>query len=363
MDFRDQLFQFSSEVPKRKEHLTTEEASKNALILPFLQLLGYNPFNPMEVYPEYTSDVGTKKGEKVDYAIMLNDNPMILIECKCCGANLEKDPCNQLHRYFHNTKARIAVLTDGIEYRFFSDLDESNKMDSKPFMIFNIESPEEALIPELKKITKQNFDLDATLSAASELKYTREIKKILSNEVEKPSDDFVRFFASKVYSGRLTQQTREWFSTIVKRSISHYINDVINYRLTNVMSKNEYDDEGKKSEPSNIENDNGASEELGTKSEINTTEDEIEAFYIIKSILREVVDPDRVTMRDTKSYCGVLLDDNNRKPICRLYLETSRWYIGIFNEERKEEKVQINDLNKIFNYAEKLKELPNSYNI
>ena len=226
--------EFSAKVPEIKKHAQTEEATKNALVLPFLQLLGYDPFNPTEVCPEFTSDVGTKKGEKVDYAVMISGKPVILIECKYSGSCLDSGQCNQLYRYFTNTAARIGILTNGLEYRFFSDLDKTNLMDQKPFMLFDIENPEDALIGELKKITKEHFDLDATISAANQLKYTREIKKVLATEIQDPSEEFIRFFASRVYSGRLTQQAREWFSGIVKRSVSHYINDVINERLSSV---------------------------------------------------------------------------------------------------------------------------------
>jgi len=359
MDFKNKLFEFSAKVSEIKKHLATEESTKNALILPFLQIMGYDPFNPTEIYPEYISDVGTKKGEKVDYAIMLNNEPIILIECKCNGSDLDQGQCNQLYRYFTNTTARIAILTNGIEYRFFSDLDKSNLMDSKPFMVFSIDNPEDALIPELKKLTKQHFDLNATISAANELKYTREIKKLIANEVAEPSEEFVRFFASKVYSGRLTQQVREWFAGIVKRSVSHYINDVINDRLASAMSKNQYE-EGQ----DNLDNESAESENKNDlKPGIITTLNEKEAFLIIKSILREVIDPSRVALRDTKSYCGVLLDDNNRKPICRLYLETKNWYIGIFNSEKDEERFQIQNLNEIFQYSDKIKELPVEYNV
>ena len=124
------------------------------------------------------------------------------------------------------------------------------------------------------------------------------------------------------------------------------------------MSANEYSDSESQEDYSGEEQAN-----QGADNDIVTTEAEKEAFLIVKSIMRQVVDPSRVAMRDKKSYCGVLLDDNNRKPICRLYLETSNWYLGVFDSERNEEKIPIESLDDIFNYTEKLKELPESYGV
>ena len=88
MDFKDQIKLLGDRVNKLKDQIATEEATKNAFIMPFLQALGYDVFNPMEVVPEYISDIGTKKGEKIDYAIMKDNTPCILVECKHIAQNL-----------------------------------------------------------------------------------------------------------------------------------------------------------------------------------------------------------------------------------------------------------------------------------
>ena len=175
MDFIDELRQFSSRVEKIKDVITTEEATKNSLILPFFQLLGYDVFNPLEFVPEYTADVGTKKGEKVDYAIIVDDEPAILIEAKWCGEPLDKHD-SQLFRYFGTTSAKFGILTNGVVYKFYTDLNEPNKMDLDPFLVFNILDIQENIVSEVKRFAKATLDIDAAFNAASELKFTNLIK-------------------------------------------------------------------------------------------------------------------------------------------------------------------------------------------
>ena len=299
----------------------------------------------MEVIPEFTADIGTKKGEKVDYAIKKDNDFIMLIECKWSGADLHKDHASQLYRYFAATEARFGILTNGIVYQFYSDIDEPNKMDSKPFFTFNILEFQKHQIQELKKFTKAAFSLDDILTTASTLKYTGAIKKILAQELENPSEAFVRFFASQIFDGRLTKPVMEQFTAIVKEARQQFIKEKLNERLSSALSANESSIEKQQieegAEPA--EDDNG----------IVTTDEEIEGFNIIKAILRQSVDIKRVTMRDTKSYCGILLDDNNRKPLCRLHFNYSQKYLGILTM-KKEEKIAIESVDDIFKYTDQI---------
>lgn len=356
MDFIDRIRALAATIPKQIEHIQTEEATKSALVMPFINALGYNVFDPTEVVPEFTADVGTKKGEKVDYAILKDKKPIILFECKYCQVNLDNVHASQLYRYFSVTTARMAVLTNGVVYRFYSDLEETNKMDSRPFLVFDMLDIQEPLVNELKKLTKESFDLDEMLSSASDLKYTREIKRILANELAAPSDDFVRFFGSQVYSGRMTQPVREQFTDIVKRAFNQFISEKINERLKSALATSEISAEVKP------ETQEGATEEIDRESRIETTEEELESYYIIKSILRSIVDASRIVHRDTISYFSILLDDNNRKPICRLYLNSQTVkYISLFDQERKGEKVEIKSLDDIYQYGDRLKATIGNY--
>lgn len=217
MDFSEEIVALADRMQKVKGNLGTEEATKNALVMPFIRALGYDVFNPLEVVPEFTADIADRKGEKVDYALMHEGKPIILIECKCCGAPLDNDKCDQLHRYFTTVDARIGILTDGVRYLFFSDLEEFKKMDKRPFMAFDLENIDNTLIPELRKLCKGKFNLQTALDTANELKYTREIKRILLSQLEEAtiSEGFVDFFIRETYQGsRITKAIREQFSCL-----------------------------------------------------------------------------------------------------------------------------------------------------
>lgn len=357
MDLIDRIKEISNRIPKQIDHIQTEEGTKNAFIMPFIKCIGYDIFNPFEVIPEFTADVGTKKGEKVDYAIKKDDEIIILIECKWCGADLHKDHASQLYRYFSATEARFAILTNGINYEFYSDIDEPNKMDSKPFFEFNILEFDEHHIDELKKFTKQTFSLDDILTTASTLKYAGAIKKILEDELKNPSEPFVRFFASQIYDGRLTQQVIEQFTQIVKEARSQFVNERINERLKSALSANDIEE----SDVTSTEDEKDDSESISEENDgIITTQEEIDGYNIVKAILRKNVDASRVTMRDKKSYCGILLDDNNRKPICRLRFNYSQKYIGVFSG-KKEERIKIDSIDDIFNFEEQIKKTVTEY--
>lgn len=344
MDFKDQIKELSERVIKLKEQIETEEATKNALIMPFIQALGFDIFNPLEVVPEYVADIGIKKGEKVDYAILKDGNPVILIECKCVKEKL--DPHNtQLFRYFNCTKAKFALLTNGINYRFYTDLIQANIMDEKPFLDFDITQIKDATIEELKKFHKSYFDVEQIVSTASELKYTNEIKNLLASELKTPNEDFVKFFVSKVYPGRATERVVSQFTDIVKKSFSQLVNEIISDKLKSALDRqNETTEEEEKIED--------APEIIDKK--IITTDEEIEAFFIVKSILRTEINPERISYKDTQNYLGVLLDDNVRKTICRLWLNGRKKYIGLINESRNQTRHEIKSIDDIFNFSKEI---------
>jgi len=343
MDIVEQLQSLALKTEKLCNLLQNEEATKNALVMPFINLLGYDIFDPTEVIPEFIADVGIKKGEKVDYAIKKDGKLIMLFECKHCGGDLNIKHASQLFRYFAVTEARIAVLTNGLFYRFFTDLEAPNKMDEKPFLEVNMTDLNDIAINELKKLTKQNFDIDAIMSSAGELKYTRQIKRLINEQIEKPSDDFVKLFAAKVFEGVLTPARREYFSDLVRRSFKQLISERINDRLKAVLSG------------STELNEQEEVSETTKENLIETTAEELEGFYIVKSLLRDIVDPNRIIHRDTQSYMGILLDNNNRKPLARLHFNRTQKYLGIFDENRQEERVPINSLDEIYQHSEKMR--------
>jgi hypothetical protein len=352
MDFKDQIKQLGDRVAKLKDQIQTEEATKNAFIMPFLQALGYDVFNPTEVVPEFISDIGIKKGEKIDYAIFKDGSPTILIECKHWAQNLNIHD-GQLLRYFHVSKAKFGLLTNGINYRFYSDLVEPNKMDEKPFLEFNINEIKDNQVEELKKFHKTVFDAESITNTASELKYMNELKHLIQQELINPTPDFVKHFARQVYPSVVTAKVLEQFTNLTKKSIQQHISDLITERLKTALTKE--DEETKKQE--------AIQAELAKVDEVKviTTDEELEGFMIVKTILRQKISATRITHRDAQSYFAILLDDNNRKTICRLYLNGGRKFFATLDDQKKEVKNEINSLDDIFQHAETLLKIVDQY--
>lgn len=344
MDFKDQIKILGERVAKLKDQIQTEEATKNAFIMPFLQALGYDVFNPFEVVPEFISDIGLKKGEKIDYAIFKEGKPTILIECKHWAQNLSIHD-GQLLRYFHVSKARFGLLSNGIIYRFYTDLVAPNKMDEKPFLEFNITELKDNQIEELKKFHKSYFDIDNIVNTAAELKYTMELKSMILQEFNNPTPELVKHFTRQVYPSVITAKVLEQFTNLTKKSFQQVISDLITERLKSALSKeNEAEKDANAAADAAIE----------PASKVVTTEEEIQGFMIVKSILREKIPLTRICFRDGQTYFSILLDDSNRKPICKLYLNSTKKYIGVFDDQRKEIKTEILSLDDIYRYSSAL---------
>lgn len=341
MEIFNQLKGLADKIEQLKDKIDTEESTKHAFTLPFINILGYDTFNPLEVVPEFTADIGLKKGEKVDYAIFQNGNPILIIECKHWKQNLDVHN-SQLFRYFHVTKTRFALLTNGIQYRFYTDLEESNKMDQKPFLEFDITKLKENTVKEIEKFHKSKFDVSLIVDNASNLKYTSEVKSLIDKEMTEPSQDFVKLFASKAYNGRLTSKVLEEFTEIVTKAFSQIISEKVNDRLNSALNK-----EQEKQQAEEVI-------EEKTKSKVETTEEELEGYQIIVAILRRKISKERIVHRDTQSYFGILLDDNNRKPICRLHLNGGVKYISLFDQDKNENKVKIESIDDIYNFEQEL---------
>lgn len=353
MDFTDKIKTFSQRVSLIKDTVLTEEATKTSMVLPFFQILGYDVFDPNEFVPEYVSDIGTKKGEKVDYAIFQNNIPIILIEAKNVNENLDKHG-NQLYRYFSVTKAKFAILTNGICYQFYTDLDETNKMDEKPFLEINILEIKDNSIYELKRFQKDCFNEKEIFNIASELKYSNEIKKKILYQFTDPDDEFCNYILSQIYLGKKTQSAINKFKPIIKKTLNYLITELINEKinnvfLTDIQEKNDgfiFSQDGK----------------------IITTKDEIDAFYIVQKILYGFCKEEDVTFKDTESYFNVLYKGNTRKWICRFVFTNNTKFI-IFpvlseeysNKKKEIEKIEILNLTDITNYTDKLVTIVKKY--
>ena len=358
MSFAEKIAALAQRAPSLIDHLNTEEATKNALVMPFIAALGYDVFNPQEVIPEFTADVGIKKGEKVDYAIKHDGDIALLVECKTAGGDLNKANMSQLFRYFTVTKARIAILTNGVQYQFYSDLEAPNRMDARPFLELDLLDIRDDNVAEVQRLSRETFDLDRMLDAAGELKYLRELKRVLGEQFAEPEPDLVKFLYKQVCpDSSFTSGAREQFTGLVKRAMHQFIRERVSSRLLHALAQEDAAtgrraDDATPEEPERIEpGDDG----------LETTEEEIEGFHIVKAIARQVVAPERVVHRDTKSYMGILLDDNNRKPICRLRFNWSQKYLGLFDAAKDETKHEIASLDDIYRFAEQIKATARRY--
>lgn len=368
MDFKDTVLQLAERISKQKDIVTTEEATKNAFIMPLIAALGYDVFNPLEVVPELDCDINKKKGEKIDYAIKKDNETILLIECKHCAQNLDIHNA-QLKKYFVASNARFGVLTNGIEYRFFTDLEKQNIMDDKPFLVIDMLNLSDNDIEQIKKFHKSYYDPDNILSAAQELKYTTQLRSIIANEFSAPTADFVRFFTKQVYESQVNQKVLDQFTPLVKKAIADIINETISDRLglaIKVGDGTSTNTDPVDAESASVNNNSSSSPDgvvkIDAEKGIVTTQEEIDGFLIVKAIVRPVVDVSRVAFRDAQTYFAILLDDNNRRPICRLRFNAkSVKYIGLFDKERNEQKIEIKTLDDIYNYADELRATVQSY--
>lgn len=360
MDFVDELRELREKVPDLMGGIRTEEATKNGLVMPFIKALGYDVFNPSEVVPEFTADIGERKGEKVDYAILKDGQPIMLFECKLCGSKLDRESAIQLQRYFQSVpQVKFGILTDGIRYRFFSDLDRVNVMDSKPFFEVDLLNLEDAMVEELRRFSKTAFDAKDILSTAGELKYTREIQALFRTEFSTPTRDFVKFLTACVYDGHFTKNVHERFTPIVKRAFRQFISERINETLetAKTLQQTSAGTEGETGKTEDME-----SERQAKSAGIVTTAEELQGYYIVKAILGGTVELSRVVMRDVKAYCGILLDGHRSKPICRLHFNNpARKYIELFDIGKSGEKHRIERLDDIYQYADRLKKTVENY--
>ena len=363
VDFAELLTAMALKVKNQRDAITTEEGTKNAFIMPFIStILGYDVFNPLEVVPEFTADVGIKKGEKIDYAIMRDGEVQMLIECKKSGEALKIENASQLYRYFAVTNARIAVLTNGVVYNFYTDLDAPNRMDSKPFLVLDLLDIDETLIPELRKLTKDVFDLDSIISAAGELKYVGQIKRTIAAQFREPEEDWIRFFTARAYEGSITQKVREQFTPLVAKAAKQFLNEQVNERLKSALGGTNFSPQEVSAQEDAVSSHAAAADDLDRDTEIETTLEELEGYQIVKAIACSEVKPQRVVHRDSKSYFAILLDDNNRKPIARLHFNgKSIKYLGLFDAEKNETRHVIDSLDDIYQHSAHIRATVTSY--
>ncbi|PTE15777.1 restriction endonuclease [Fuscovulum blasticum DSM 2131] len=353
MDFAGKVAELVKRSKHATQHAITEEATKTAVVLPFIQALGFDVFNIEEVIPEFIADVGIKKGEKIDFAIKIGGKIQILVEVKPISTALGSAQYSQLFRYFGTTDAKLAILINGREVWFFSDIDEKNKMDKKPFFVFDFQNHDERQIEELARFQKSIFDVDAILDAASNMRYVKAASAMISSQLAAPDDDFVRYVGKQIYDGSLTKAVVEMLRPAIQAALDEVVRNRIQERLNVTFGKEQ---------PSVEPTDRKAAEEPASSSDVVTTEDEQMAFMISRAIVAKVIDVKRIVLRDAKSYCSVLIDDNNRRPLCRFYFNAkSVKSVGVFDAEKNETRHNISDLSDIYQLSANLEATAKQY--
>jgi len=329
-----------------QRHALTEEATKTAVILPLIRALGFDIFNLNEVVPEYVADVGVKKGEKVDFALKIDGEIVMLVEAKPVATNLGKEQYTQLSRYFHATEARVAILTNGREVWFFSDTASPNIMDRKPFFVFDIQKHDTSRIEKLAKFQKDVFDKDSILSTATDLRYQRDAVTFFKKQFDEPDEDFVRSVARQIHDGSVGKNVMDRITPAIQSALDQIVKDRIEERLGVTFQSGT-------PVPEQPVADTGAGDDSGTG--IVTTDEEIEAFRIVRAIGARMVPVDRITMKDAKSYCAIFFEGNNRKPICRLYFNSkANRKIGLFGPDKTETKVSVDGPDGLYKFQEEI---------
>lgn len=343
MDFAGKVKDLAARSHHASKHALTEEATKTAVVLPLIQAMGFDVFNLEEVTPEYIADVGIKKGEKIDFAIKIDKKIAVLIEVKPISMTLGSAQYSQLYRYFGVSGARLGVLTNGREIWFFSDIDEKNKMDKRPFFVFDLQSYDEHQVLELARFQKSNFAIESILEAASNLKFVKSAAIFLKKQLAAPDDDFVRYVGRQIFEGTLTKSVIEQLRPAIQSSLDEVIRNRLQDKLNVTF--------GKEAAQAESQSEKAATTEVAV-SDVETTQDELFAFLIVKAIVSKSISVDRITLRDSKSYCGIFVDDNNRKPVCRLYFngKTTK-SVGFFDETKAETKISINELSDIYKHG------------
>ncbi|HTN60009.1 MAG TPA: type I restriction enzyme HsdR N-terminal domain-containing protein [Devosia sp.] len=344
MSFKEDVADLAKRAISAQAVAQTEEATKNAIVMPFLRVLGFDVFDPTQIIPEYVADVGLKKGEKIDYAVKIGDRIEYLVEAKSVSTSLRDAQFSQLFRYFHTCDANIGILTNGLHIWFFTDLDAPNKMDAAPFFKFDLLAYDDNDLRELEKFHKANFSIENIQAAASTLKYLRGAMSFIEGQWANPDEEFVRLVARGFYDGKLTAAVVEGFKPIVRRAFD----DLFRQRARKKID---------------VAFDGDVEETILAVEDkkVETTPDELQGFLIVRAIAAEVAPVSRITMRDAQSYCAIMFDDNNRKPIARLHFNGKTKFVTVFGADKEEKRHDIVQVEDLFQLRESIKAVVEGY--
>jgi predicted type IV restriction endonuclease len=316
MAFSDDIAKVAEQVRKRAEAVSGEEATKMGLIVPFFSTIGYDVFDPTEVIPEYIADFAIKKSgqmEKVDYAISISNAIVMLVEAKARDKKPEAHD-GQLKRYFNGLRsAKVAIVTNGIEYLFFTDLRHENIMDDEPFFIFNVLNYDQKQVENLKFFHRDNFDALVIKRHAEEMVYLTGMTQLMDSLLRSPSDEFIRFLISQLSNigsryaveSKITSKIVEKFRPIVKKSIQGSLVELMTQSISKEMGQsNEISSPTQLMEE--VEEIQDELEQSPEDDKVETTAEELEAFEKVKAIVaRSTTCALEVKYKDVVSYFGL----------------------------------------------------------
>jgi hypothetical protein len=326
MAFEEDIQRHAEQVKGRLPHIKGEEATKQALVIPFLQLLGYDVYDPREVKPEYVADFAEKKSrgqmEKIDYAVCINGQPAIFIECKAADVAIGTADA-QLSRYFNATPSvRVAILTNGVSFRVFTDLQQQNIMDEKPWLEFDVRNMKAAEIEAIKKFRKSDFVADQIVGLAEEMVYYNVLVNFVATQLREPGESFVRFVANEIPAvGRVTAKIVERLTPILKKAMQAAFVDHVarSFQPAQEQATTET------APPAPTAPASAATTE--TKEGVVTTAEELECWGMISKIIKDARPEAVLQYRDSKTYFTVI-QKNVRKWFIRFGVEKPPYWIA-----------------------------------
>jgi hypothetical protein len=315
MPFNEDISRLAEQIAQRKEHCKgNEEATKQALILPFFQVLGYDIWNPKELVPEFKAGWAVK--EKIDYAIFIEGKHAWFVEAKAVGENLANyDP--QLAKYFNATpEVKVALITDGLTYKFFTDSHQPNMMDPEPFFEFNIEALSPQDIDLLSNFRRDTFDVGSVLLKAENMVYFNGFMRKMKSMFNNPSEEFVKFIAADIYPSKFTSKALERLQPLVKQALQTTLVSMVSKGLIQGIA-DEAVEQGEVDAPKK--------QEKPDPTPIITTEEELAAYAKIVGIIEEVAGPGhKINYKDTQTYFSIQVD----KP--------AKWFARLhFNNQKR----------------------------
>ena len=313
MDFLERIKELWKRIADQRGIVQTEEAAKTSFVMPFLQTLGYDVFNAAEVIPEFIADWAAKKGEKVDYMIKVANQTVMLIECKQVNDALDASKESQLANYFHHVQeCNIGVLTNGIVYKFYTDLNAENIMDTEPFFVFDFGTLKDGHISKLEMFSKANITkTDVINSDIIKIRNYAAAVEVLRREFANPSEDLVKYVIKQMpFIKRANEAVVEEFREHIKKAVVQFEQDFFDAQIARLKET---------TQPPTQDQQTKAAEIVTEKSAIQTTVEEMQALSIVRSLLYKTVPSEKIVLKDSENYCDISYATVGSPRIVRLH--------------------------------------------